>query len=514
MAAITRRAVLGWLGAVGAVLIAPAGGFVTYLYVKSGRSNTGELTFANQVRIPPLLAPTADSDGGKRFRMELQEGTSELLPGKLTRTWGANGPILGPTLRATRGERVAIEVTNRLPETTTVHWHGMHLPAEMDGGPHQPIPNGATWRPTWTIAQRAATLWYHPHLHQTTAQHVYRGVAGLFLIDDPATADLPLPSQYGVDDVPVIIQDRNFTEDGQLDMTDMNFSGLTVTGLLGQEILINGTHNPHFPVTAELTRFRLLNGSNARVYDIGFTDDRDFSLIATDSGLLATPQRMNRLLLSPGERAEIVVRCRPGEEVIMRSFPPTLGANFAYERLAGGDDTHDLLKLVAASSLRPSPPLPAKLGDEPPPPKPTITAPFRLEMGDFTFNGKTMGSDRLDRVVRTDAVEVWEIVNGQAIPHNFHVHGSAFHVLDVNGRKPPARWRGEKDTVFVAPGNTLRLAVRFLPYSDPRHPYMFHCHILAHEDAGMMGQFMTVSEKDAPLVSTDGLSKEHVGHGG
>lgn len=514
MAAVTRRTVLGWLGAVGAVLIAPAGGFVTYLYIKSSRSNTGKLSFANRVRIPPLLAPTADADGRKRFHLELQEGTSELLPGKLARTWGANGPLLGPTLRATRGERVAIEVTNRLPETTTVHWHGMHLPAEMDGGPHQPIPSDTTWKPAWTIEQRAATLWYHPHLHQTTAQHVYRGVAGLFLIDDPATAGLALPQQYGVDDVPLIIQDRNFTEDGQLDMTDMNFSGLTVTGLLGQDILVNGTYDPHFQVTSELTRFRLLNGSNARVYDIGFLDDREFSVIATDSGLLAAPQRRKRLMLSPGERAEIVVRFRPGEEVIMRSFPPTLGANFAYEHLAGGSDTHDLIKLVAADRLRPSPPLPTTLATDVAPPKPTRSDPFRLEMGDFTFNGKTMGSNRVDRVVRTDSVELWEVVNGQAIPHNFHIHGSAFHVLSVNGDEPPVGMRGEKDTVFVAPGNTLRLAVRFLPYSDPRRPYMFHCHILAHEDAGMMGQFMTVSEKDAPLVSTDGLSKEHVGHGG
>ncbi|KXK63870.1 copper oxidase [Micromonospora rosaria] len=496
------------LAATGIVLVAPAAGFVGWLYLDSGRSNTGSLSFRNRLKIPPLLDPTTDSDGRKRFRLDLREGSTEFLPGLPTATWGANGTYLGPTLRARRGDRVAVDVTNHLPERTSVHWHGMHLPAEMDGGPHNPIDRNATWQPYWTIAQPAATLWYHPHLHQTTAQHVYRGVAGLFIVDDPATDALPLPKQYGVDDVPLVIQDKKIKDDGTLDTSKMNFGGLTITGLLGDKILVNGTYDPHFEVKTELVRFRLLNGSNARIFHVGFADDREFQLVAADSGLLGAPQPLNRLLLSPGERAEIVVRFAPGDDVVMKSFPPPLKANFAYARLAGGDDEHDLVKFVAAGTLRPSPALPATLAPQPPAPQPTGD-PFRLTMGDFTFNGRTMEMQRLDRVVGTGTVERWEIVNSQLIPHNFHVHGSSFHVVDVDGEAPPAHLRGVKDTVYVAPNSTVNLAVSFLPYSDARYPYMFHCHLLAHEDSGMMGQFVTVSPADRSLVQGDRLPLAH-----
>jgi FtsP/CotA-like multicopper oxidase with cupredoxin domain len=430
------------------------------------------------------------------------------LPGTVTKTWGANGPLLGPTLRVRRGARVAADVVNRLPETTSLHWHGMHLPAAMDGGPHQPIGPGATWRPAWTVEQRAATLWYHPHLHGSTAAHVYRGIAGLIIVDD----DVPvaLPREYGVDDVPLLVQDRRFADDGSLDETGLTFGGLRITGLLGDKILVNGTYDPYLEVVTELVRFRLVNGSNARILNLGFTDDREFSLVAVDAGLVETPQPVRRLLLSPGERAEVVVRFRPGEAVVLRSFPAPLQANLVYGRLAGGSDTHDLLKVTARERLRPSAPLPARLTTAPAVPAVTRAEPFRLEMGDFTFNGATMDPARIDRVVRTGAVEMWELVNGQSIPHNFHVHGASFHVVDVDGVRPPPWLGGEKDTVYVPPGGRLRVAVRFLDHSDVRSPYMFHCHLLAHEDAGMMGQFLTVAPGDESSVLDGG----HTDHGG
>ncbi|TWJ21558.1 multicopper oxidase family protein [Micromonospora endolithica] len=506
-----RRAVLKGLAAAGIVVVAPAVGFAGWVWVDSGRSNTGTLAFRNRLRIPPLLDATTDADGRRRFRLELRTGSTEFLPGTRTATWGANGSYLGPTLRARRGDRVAVDVTNRLPETTSIHWHGMHLPARMDGGPHQPIARDATWQPYWTVDQPAATLWYHPHLHQVTAPHVYRGVAGMFLVDDPATDDLPLPKRYGVDDVPLIVQDKKIADDGTLDESKMTFGGLTVTGLLGDKILVNGTYDPRFEVTTELVRLRLLNASNARIYHVGFADDREFALIAMDAGLLGAPERVGRLPLSPGERAEIVVRFAPGDDVVLKSFPPPLRANVAYERLAGGDDEHDLVKFVAVDPLRPSPALPAVLTSTPAPP-PTTGEEFRLTMGDFTFNGRTMEMDRLDRVVGAGTVERWDVVNGQSIPHNFHVHGASFHVLDVDGGAPPAHLRGVKDTVYVAPGSTVGLAVSFLPHSDPRSPYMFHCHLLAHEDSGMMGQFVTVSDADRPLVRGDRLPLTHA-HG-
>ncbi|GIJ78646.1 multicopper oxidase family protein [Micromonospora phaseoli] len=498
------------LAAAGIVLVTPAAGFVGWLWVDSDRGNAGNLSFRNALKIPPLLDPTVDSDGRKRFRLELGEAYTEFLPGTRTATWGANGPYLGPTLRARRGQRVAVDVRNRLPEQTTVHWHGMHLPAEMDGGPHNPIGVGATWQPYWTINQPAATLWYHPHLHEVTAQHVYRGVAGLFIVDDPDADALPLPKRYGVDDVPLIVQDKKIKDDGTLDTSRMNFGGLAITGLLGDKIVVNGTYDPHFRVTTELVRLRLLNAANARIFHFGFADDREFTLIASDSGLSQVPQPMERIMLSPGERAEIVVRFRPGDDVILKSFPAPLGANFAYARLAGGGDEHDVIRFLAADALRPSAALPAALGAPPAAPRPS-GEPFRLEMGDFTFNGQTMDMQRLDRVVASESVERWEIINNQAIPHNFHVHGASFHVLDIDGEPPPGHLRGVKDTVYVAPNSTMNLAVSFLPHSDPEFPYMFHCHLLAHEDAGMMGQFVTVSEADRALVRQAVTTHQHGG---
>jgi FtsP/CotA-like multicopper oxidase with cupredoxin domain len=209
-----------------------------------------------------------------------------------------------------------------------------------------------------------------------------------------------------------------------------------------------------------------------------------------------------------GENAGFV----PGDDVVMRSFPPPLGTNFAYARLAGGDDTLDLLRLRAAETLRPSPALPARLVPETPVEPGAET--YRIEMGDFLLNDRTMDMARLDRMVPAGAVETWELVNGQAIPHNFHIHGSSFQVIDVDGDSPADHQHGLKDTVYIQPGTTVRLAVRFLPYSDPEHPYMFHCHILAHEDAGMMGQFVVVSGGDEAATSGFWGEAIHSDHGG
>ena len=501
-----RRRFLGAAGAVGGLVVAPAAGITGYVWVRSDRGNAGTLAFRTPLRIPPVAAATVDRDGCRRFRLTVAPGQSELLPGRPTATWGVNGPILGPTLRARRGDRVAVEVTNGLAEPTTMHWHGMHLPAAADGGPHQPIVPGATWRPEWTVEQRAATLWYHPHLHTTTARHVYRGVAGLFLIDDDE-ADR-LPHEYGVDDVPLILQDRRFTGDNALDERDLPYGGLRITGLLGDTVLVNGTYDPHFTVRTTAVRLRLLNGANARVFNVGFTDRREVALVATDAGLLREPVRLTRVPLSPGERAEIVVSFRPGERATLRSFPGAIGGNLMVDRLAGGDDTLDLVRFVAVGTLRGTPPLPPVLSDAPP--VPPITGPaFPITMGDFTLNGRTMDLNRVDRVARTGSVEPWDLTGTEWVPHNLHVHGAAFHVLAVDDRPPAPHLRGEKDTVYIPPSGKVRLAVRFLRHSDPTRPYMFHCHVLAHEDSGMMGQFLAVD----PGVQVAAPVLPHPGHG-
>ncbi len=437
--------------------------------------------FTNELRIPPLARPEVGADGVKQFPLVLRaDGRSTFLPGKVTATWGINGDYLGPTVRAARGDRVRMVVTNRLPEASTLHWHGMRLPARMDGGPHQMIEPGATWTPEWTIEQPAATSWFHPHPHERTARHVYRGLAGLFLIDD--AEDQRLPGEYGLDDVPLIIQDKVLGDDGEL---AGNVDAGTF-GLLGDTILINGTYRPVFRARAGLVRFRLLNASNARVYRVGFADGRQVHVVGTDAGALERPVPVDRVKISPGERAEIVVRFAAGETAVLDSRgEPAKEANDIEE------DDFVLLRIVADAALRASPGLPATLGGAPPEVPPPGARVRRFVLSGSEINDRDMDMTRIDEVVPAGAEEIWELDN-TTYAHNFHIHEVAFRVLDVNGQPPPAYLAGPKDTVFVPKRAKVRLAVRFGRHTDPLSPYMYHCHLLRHEDKGMMGQFVVV----------------------
>jgi FtsP/CotA-like multicopper oxidase with cupredoxin domain len=449
----------------------------------------GQVAFSRPLAIPPLAGSRIEN-GRRVFDLRAGAGTTDFGIGEgATATWGFNGAYLGPTLRAKRGEEVQVNVTNDLGEATTVHWHGHHLPAEMDGGPHQVIPPGETWRPHWAIDQPAATTWYHPHPHGATADHVYRGLAGMFILDDAGSRALDLPSRYGVDDVPLIVQDKSFAGDGELDDGEPMFSPV---GFLGDTIAVNGTVGAYHEVTSELVRLRILNGSNARVYNFGLADGRQFALIGTDGGLLPAPHPTGRVQLSPGERAEIVVPMRAGEDAVLRSYSPDLGSDPWNGRFAGGDDTFDILQLRAADTLAPSPPLPGQLAAAPDidPAGAQVTREFRL--GGSNINGQRMDMSRIDEVVEVGTTEIWEVTNGSGRPHNLHVHDVRFAIVDVDGRRPGPAYSGWKDTVYVAPGSTVRLVMRFSDYTDPDRPYMYHCHILRHEDRGMMGQFVVV----------------------
>src|SRR5918999_1377829 len=318
----------------------------------------GQVRFENRLAIPPLADSELDSEGRRVFTLTAESGESEFRPGESTETWGFNGSYLGPTLRASRGEEVRVDFRNEVDEATTVHWHGMHLPAAADGGPHQLIEPGESWTPNWQIDQPAATLWYHPHPHGDTEEHVYRGLAGMFILDDDEEAGLDLPRGYGVDDFPVIVQDKRFAEDGSLVEDDRE-----ELGILGDTLLVNGTYGPYLDVSTERVRLRLLNGSTARTYDFGFSDGRDFALIATDGGLLERPAELDRIQLSPGERAEIVVTMEPSERVVLRSYPPDLEPGSDTSRQDGGEDRFDVLQLRAAGELDSSPAVPAELVD-------------------------------------------------------------------------------------------------------------------------------------------------------
>jgi FtsP/CotA-like multicopper oxidase with cupredoxin domain len=465
-----------------------------------------EVEFTQPLAIPPLAESVVDAEGRRVFDLTAQAGEREFLSGQTTSTWGINGDYLGPTLRAHRGDQILINVHNGLDEVTTMHWHGMHLPAEADGGPQQMIDPGETWSPSWQVDQPAATLWYHPHPHGETEAHVYRGLAGMFILDDDLEADLDLPREYGVDDIPVIVQDKTFGGDGQLiDGHRQN------PGMFGDTLVVNGTVGPYLDVGHERVRLRLLNGSTARTYSFGFSDDRPFALIGTDGGLLPEPHNTDRVGLSPGERAEIVMTMQPGENVVLQSHRPALGVDGTTNRQAGGEDSFDVLELRAGATLESSPPVPDRLVDIPrlDPADAAVTRHFELRSR--RINGQEMDINRIDEVVTVDTIEIWQVENGHGQIHSFHVHDVQFQVLDIDGAPPPPELSGWKDTIPLPPRTPIRLITQFTDYADASAPYMFHCHLLRHEDDGMMGQFVVVEPGQEPAVS--GLGSHDDGHG-
>lgn len=437
--------------------------------------------------IPPQAESIVGADGTRVFTLRAMAGETEILPGVRTATWGFNGSILGPTLRARRGESVAVHVENALAEPTTVHWHGMHVPAQCDGGPHQTVPAGGQWQPRWEVRQPAATLWYHPHPHGATEKHIYRGLAGMFFVDEDTDG---LPRDYGVDDIPLIIQDRRFTAAGALDESDP-----TDVGLLGDTIVTNGIAGAHLTVRTERVRLRLLNGSGGRLYNLGFSDGRVFHVIAGDGGLLAAPVPATRVQLSPGERAEIVVESSPGEDYALQSFPIDHRAGLEKEEAArfGIGDSFTIMRLRPERTLRASAALPAALATLATLPDEATAVHREFDLQWFMINRSRMDMNRIDFHATVDTDEIWTVRNVDNWPHNFHVHDTQFRIIDIDGAPPPPQLAGFKDTVYTPPGQRIRLAVRFSDYTDPTFPYMYHCHLAMHEDQGMMGQFLVLN---------------------
>ncbi|WP_344304190.1 multicopper oxidase family protein [Agromyces salentinus] len=489
-----------------------AGGLVALAFAGCGIvapgpvDTTGDTDFDRPLAIPPLADSSVDADGTRVFALDAQAGTTEFEPGVESETWGFNGSLLGPTLVADRGERVRVEVTNSLEEPTTVHWHGMHLPAEMDGGPHQMVAPDAAWSPEWEIDQPAATLWYHPHPHGETESHVAMGLAGMFLLHDEQERALGLPADYGVDDVPVIVQDSGFSAAGAREDAQRGYAGG-----LGDELVVNGTRRPHLEVADELVRLRLLNASTARSYAFAWGDGRPIELIATDGGLLEASVPLEHVRLSPGERAEVLVRMAPGERVMLQSrmTPEIAGLEPAVAAMNGGSDSFDVLELRAADELRPAASVPSTLTEIQDFDPAEVVTTRHFELGDsFEINGDAMDMGRVDETVTVDTLERWVVENPNAVPHSFHVHDVQFRVASVDGEAPPPELAGWKDTIFTEPETEYELLMRFDDYADADTPYMYHCHLLWHEDQGMMGQFAVV-EPGQRATMTEGTHHEH-----
>ncbi len=484
---MTRRNILM---AGGATLgLAAIGGYI--LYPGQGMAAT------DLAHIKPLAIPPQDTgnlvDNVRVFDLELQKGTSTFFDGLETDTMGINGAYLGPVLRLRKGEETRLNVTNSLGEASTLHWHGFNLPARMDGGPHQQIEDGEVWSPQFEITDKAATMWFHSHVFHGTANQVWAGIAGMAIIDDAESVALDLPRDYGVDDIPVVLQDRSFQTSGQMPY-DPGIGG-RMMGMIGNFPLVNGVISPYLDVRTSQVRLRLLNGSNGSIYQLEFSDGRAFSQIASDGGLLGTPAEMNRLQLGPGERAELVVDVSGGKNFRLINNPSAAPRGHMF---GGGVPEFSFLEIRPSNRLTAAKPLPAKLTDMPVPDESNVarTRKFVLQMGmmggENSINDLPMALDVINEVVKKGETEIWEVSSNGMVAHPFHVHNTQYRVLSRNGRAPSPSEAGLKDTVVVNPNEVVRILVRFDTYTDAERPYMYHCHILEHEDGGMMGQFTVV----------------------
>ena len=428
--------------------------------------------------IPPLLEPTIEN-GVSHYGLTIGTSQHDYKQARMTDTYSYNGtPVLGPTLRLRTGDSVVISVTNELDETTTTHWHGADVPAEDDGGPHSTIAPGTTWVADFDVIQPAATLWYHPHAHGSTAEHVYRGAAGLIIIEDDNAAVTTLPATYGVDDIPVIIQDRDFTQDGQLDFAIDDGE----EGNLYSTLTVNGTIDPYVEVPEGLVRLRLLNGSQARIYRLS-VEGASMTKIASDGGYLAGPVVLEHLVLAPGDRAEIIVDVGMESAALVDSV---------FGRV---------LELRPSGSASGTGILPDKLATIEPIPESEITVDRSFHMGDvrnfwefdasWAINGVQFDMSRIDVSVQLGDTERWTLSSDDG-QHVFHPHQIQFQILAINGEPPPPEESGWEDSVLVNADREVVIAARFNSYAAEETPYMFHCHILDHEDLGMMGQFLIV----------------------
>ncbi len=466
--------------------------------------------------IPPIIS-------GQVIDLDLQHGTVEFFPGQTTNTMGANGPLLGPTILLDKDQQVTINVTNSLGEATTLHWHGMHVAPENDGGPHTVIDAGTTWSPSFTVLDKASTHWYHPHLHMHTNEHVIKGIAGLIIVRDDEEAALALPRTYGVDDLPLVVQTKEFDADGQF----------VVGGALDDRLMVNGTLDPFVPAPAQMVRMRLLNGASERSFNFGFSNDMPFNQIGTDGGLLTAPVQMTRLRLAPGERAEIVVDLSTlqGQSIHLVNYgsgipsgiygaaQPGMGPGQSIpgytQNPLNGSDTNILRIDVIAPTADPITSLPAVLTTHSPWPEasanttrtftfsPVNMGPMAIQ-GPFTINNMPFDMMMINFEVPFENIEIWQLTNMSPIAHPFHVHDVQFYILDINGAPPPANMQGRKDVVLVpAGGGVVRFITRFEDHWSDDVPYMYHCHMLTHEDDGMMGQFLVNAPTDLGVDETD-----------
>lgn len=499
--------------------------------------------------VPSRLEP----DPRGQIQLTAMTGTSQ-WQGKDVPTWGYNGSLLGPAVVLRRGKTVTVNIRNQLPEATTLHWHGLAIPGDVDGGPMARIEPGTTRQVSFTPDQPAATCWFHPHLHGKTGHQVAQGLAGLILLQDDETDKLRLPTQWGSDDVPLIFQDKRLTQDGSRIDYQLDIMSAAV-GWFGDMMLTNGVQYPQQAVPRGWLRLRLLNGCNARSLHIAASDNRPLYVIGSDGGLLAEPVKVASLPLLPGERFEVMVDTSDGKAFDLVTLPvEQMGMT-----LAPFDQPLPLVQIlplrVMASATLPDqlvqlPAVPSAEGlntrwlqlmMDPQLDQQGMAALMRrygdkamgnagghhamssggadtamsghdMAMGDHDMsmhdahgaasgydfhsgnkiNGQAFSMTKPMFNVAPGQLEKWTISGeGDKMLHPFHIHGTQFRILSENGKPPAPHRQGWKDMVNVD-GWRSEVLVRFDHRAAAEHAYMAHCHLLEHEDTGMMLGF-TVS---------------------
>jgi FtsP/CotA-like multicopper oxidase with cupredoxin domain len=379
------------------------------------------------------------------------------------------------------GDRVRVRFRNDLPETTTVHWHGMHLPFPSDGSPFHPVAPGEEYEYAFTVRPgTAGTYWYHPHPDHRTGRQVARGLYGGIIV---RAADDPLPAMT---ERLLVLSDNRFLDDGSLDLPDPHSHQGRVdfeNGREGSVLFVNGKVMPTLSIrSGEVQRWRVVNASAGRFYRLSIPGHRLLH-VGSDGGLFERPVEVDELLLATAERAEFLVRGTgaPGSVVTVQSLP--YDRYIPQTRPQDWDQPRDLLALRYEDAPPVAPPaLPTVLRPIPALDPAQATATRTMVMSQGFINGLLMDMQRIDVSAPLGATEIWQIENVVGMDHPFHLHGFQFQVLDRDGVPEP--FRSWKDTVNVPKHQTVRFIVR---YDNFPGMWMFHCHILDHEDHGMMG---------------------------
>lgn len=423
---------------------------------------TAPTAFAVPLPIIPTLAPTSSNATTDFYDITMQVGQKEILPGTVTTIWGYNGQYPGPTIRAQRDRRTIVRQVNNLQESTVVHLHGGHTPRRWDGLPFDLIGPGASFVYEYPNNQEAATLWYHDHAVDTTGRHVYMGLAGFYLISDPNEAALGLPS--GENDVALMIQDRLFNSDASLNypLTDTT----VFRGVVGNTLLVNGAVQPYLEVARRKMRFRILNGSSARIYRLALSTGDSLVQIGSDGGLLPAPVSRSAITIAPGERIEVVIDFANypiGTSLILKNsettFTPAITEIMRFDVVTDAAEKSEVparLSRTLGPTVRVVPAIPS------------IHRNFTLEPGTsngrtvWTVNGQLYDPARIDVKPRLNATETWTFINNSGQPHPMHIHDIQWRILDVNGIAPAPGDDGWKDTFLVPSRGSVTVVGTFV----------------------------------------------------